>query len=40
MTFPLSQGSDSELAVLALAGRQDAYRELLARYREDRKSVV
>ncbi|WP_081096425.1 MULTISPECIES: RNA polymerase sigma factor [Erythrobacter] len=34
MTFPLSQGSDSELAVLALAGRQDAYRELLARYRE------
>lgn len=34
MTLPLSDGSDGELAALALAGRQDAYRELLARHRE------
>jgi RNA polymerase sigma-70 factor (ECF subfamily) len=30
----LSDGSDAELAALALAGQQDAYRELLARHRE------
>ena len=34
MSLPLSEGSDGELAVLALAGRQDAYRELLARHRD------
>lgn len=34
MSLPLSDGSDAELAALALAGRQDAYRELLARHRE------
>ncbi|QUT07655.1 RNA polymerase sigma factor [Sphingobium phenoxybenzoativorans] len=34
MSLPLSDGSDAELAVLALGGRQDAYRELLARHRE------
>ena len=34
MSLTLSDGSDAELAALALAGRQDAYRELLARHRE------
>ena len=34
MSFPLTDGTDAELAALALAGRQDAYRELLARHRE------
>lgn len=34
MSLLLSDGSDAELAALALAGRQDAYRELLARHRE------
>jgi RNA polymerase sigma-70 factor (ECF subfamily) len=34
VSLPLSDGSDAELAALALAGRQDAYRELLARHRE------
>lgn len=34
MSLPLSDGSDAELAALALAGRQEAYRELLARHRE------
>lgn len=34
MSLPLTDGSDAELAALALAGRQDAYRELLARHRE------
>ena len=34
MSLPLSEGSDGELAALALAGRQDAYRELLARHRD------
>jgi RNA polymerase sigma factor (sigma-70 family) len=34
VNLPLSNGSDAELVVLALAGRQDAYRELLARHRE------
>ena len=34
MSLSLSEGSDGELAALALAGRQDAYRELLARHRE------
>lgn len=34
MSLPLSDGSDAELAALALGGRQDAYRELLARHRE------
>ena len=34
MSLALSDGSDAELAALALAGRQDAYRELLVRHRE------
>jgi RNA polymerase sigma-70 factor (ECF subfamily) len=34
VSLPLSDASEAELAALALAGRQDAYRELLARYRE------
>ena len=34
MSLPLTDGSDAELAALALAGRQDAYRALLARHRE------
>jgi RNA polymerase sigma factor (sigma-70 family) len=34
VSLPLSEGSDGELAALALAGRQDAYRELLARHRD------
>lgn len=34
MSLPLTDGSDAEIAALALAGRQDAYRELLARHRE------
>lgn len=34
MSLPLTDGSDAELAALALAGRQDAYGELLARHRE------
>ena len=34
MSLTLSDGSDAELAALALGGRQDAYRELLARHRE------
>lgn len=34
MTIPLAEGSDAEVVALALIGRQDAYRELLARYRE------
>lgn len=33
MTADLSQCSDRELAALALGGRQDAYREFLARYK-------
>ena len=33
MSLQLSDGSDAELAALALGGRQDAYRELLARHR-------
>lgn len=33
MTLDLSQISDRELAALAKAGRQDAYREFLARYK-------
>ena len=34
MTLALGECSDGELAALALAGRQAAYRELLGRYRE------
>lgn len=34
MSLPLSNGSDAELVALAVAGRQDAYGELLARHRE------
>ena len=34
MSLPLTDGSDAELAALALAGQQDAYRALLARHRE------
>jgi RNA polymerase sigma-70 factor (ECF subfamily) len=34
VSLPLSDASDAELAALALAGRQEAYRILLARYRE------
>lgn len=34
MSLTLFDGSDAELAALALGGRQDAYRELLARHRE------
>ena len=34
MSLPLAEGSDAEVVALALIGRQDAYRELLARYRE------
>jgi RNA polymerase sigma factor (sigma-70 family) len=34
VSLTLSDGSDAELAALALSGRQDAYRELLARHRE------
>ena len=34
MSLSLSDCSDGELAALALAGRQTAYRELLARHRE------
>lgn len=33
MTADLSQCSDRDLAALALSGRQDAYREFLARYK-------
>ena len=33
MTGDLSQCSDRDLAALALSGRQDAYREFLARYK-------
>lgn len=34
MTLPLAERSDAEVVALALIGRQDAYQELLARYRE------
>ena len=34
MTFPLTKQSDAEVVALTLSGRQEAYRELLARYRE------
>ncbi len=34
MSVSLAEGSDAEVVALALIGRQDAYRELLARYRE------
>lgn len=34
MTLLLAKGSDAELVALALIGRQDAYRELLTRYRD------
>jgi RNA polymerase sigma-70 factor (ECF subfamily) len=34
VNLPLSNGSDADLVALALAGRQEAYSELLARYRE------
>ena len=34
MSLPLTDGTDAELAVLAVAGRQDAYRALLTRHRE------
>ena len=34
MSLPLTDCSDAELAALALAGQQDAYRALLARHRE------
>jgi RNA polymerase sigma-70 factor (ECF subfamily) len=34
VSVSLGDGSDAEVVALALAGRQDAYRELLARYRE------
>jgi RNA polymerase sigma factor CnrH len=34
VSLPLAERSDAEVVALALAGRQDAYRELLARYRE------
>jgi RNA polymerase sigma-70 factor (ECF subfamily) len=34
VSLSLSDGSDAELAALALAGRQDAYRTLLSRHRE------
>lgn len=34
MNLTLSEGSDAELIALALAGRQDAHRLLLARHRE------
>jgi RNA polymerase sigma-70 factor (ECF subfamily) len=34
VTRSLAEGSDAEVVALALIGRQDAYRELLARYRE------
>ena len=34
MSLALTDGSDAELAALALGGRQDAYRALLARHRE------
>jgi len=34
VSLPLTDGTDAELAALAIAGRQDAYRELLARHRE------
>ena len=34
MSLPLTDGSDAELAALALGGQQDAYRALLARHRE------
>ena len=34
MTLALGECSDGELAALALAGRQAAYRELLGRHRE------
>lgn len=34
MSLTLSDGSDSDLVALALAGRQDAFRHLLARHRE------
>lgn len=33
MSVSLTDGSDAEVVALALSGRQDAYRELLARYR-------
>jgi RNA polymerase sigma factor CnrH len=34
VSLPLAEGSDAEVVALALIGRQDAYRELLTRYRE------
>lgn len=34
MNRPLGEGSDAEIVALALLGGQDAYRELLNRYRE------
>ncbi|NBW75773.1 MAG: sigma-70 family RNA polymerase sigma factor [Sphingomonadaceae bacterium] len=34
MTLSLSEGSDAELAALALGGRQDAFRALLVRHRD------
>ncbi len=34
MTLALGECSDGELAALAIAGRQAAYRELLGRHRE------
>jgi len=34
MSIKLAGGSDAELVTLAVGGRQDAYRELLARHRE------
>ena len=37
MSLTLSDGSDAELAALALAGRQDAYRELLPLYERARR---
>lgn len=40
MTPPLADCSDSELAALALAGRQSAYGELMRRYREPVYRVV
>ena len=33
MIHPISERTDAEVVALALSGRQDAYRELLARYR-------
>ncbi|MEO6388663.1 MAG: RNA polymerase sigma factor [Croceibacterium sp.] len=34
MSLPLADGSDAELVALALGGKQDAFRELMTRYRE------